>query len=211
MIEDTRSEHVHVDQPSVHWTQTSQSTNDFLTKNCEENSSKNLSSARIFPVIEGIPSKKTQISYQRCFNHFLDRIKIHDLQVLLDFSQKVIKQMIVDYILYLRDERKLSRATIIINLSAILHFFQINNDEFTLTLRNFRIHLPSDESIKEDRPYTIEEIRQVYNECDLRSRSIILLLCSSGMRMGALHSLQIGHVHQLDHGSKCNCLCWNKG
>jgi hypothetical protein len=136
MIEDkiVRPEYEHVDQSnSAHLAQQPppQST-DLEFKNSK--SAKNW--AKIFPVIEGISSKKTQISYQRCFNHFLDRIKIHDLQVLLDFSQKMIKQMLVDYILYLRDERKLSRATIIINLSAILHFFQINNDEFTPQLRD---------------------------------------------------------------------------
>ena len=181
------AEEIHVDQPA-HWT--------------AQRHPQSTINKKIYPVIEGISSIKTRKSYQRCFNHFLNHIKIHDLQVLLDFSQKVIKQMMVDYILYLRDEKKLSRATIIINLSAILHFFQINNDEFTLTLRNLRIHLPSDESVKEDRPYTIEEIGQVLNECDLRSKSIILLLCSSGMRMGALHLLQIGHLNHDNAGTK---------
>lgn len=121
---------------------------------------------RIYPLSEGLQSPRTVDAYERCFNHFLDHIKIHDLQVLLDFSPKVIKQMIVDYVLVLRDERRLSRASIIVHLSAILHFFQINNDDFNLTIRNFRIHLPSDESTNdEDRPYTTEEIgRQGYLE-----------------------------------------------
>jgi Phage integrase, N-terminal SAM-like domain len=107
---------------------------------------------KIFLITEGIRSKKTQITYQRYFNHFLDHIKIHDFEVLLNFSPKVIKQMLVDYILYLRDEKNLSRSTISGYLAAILHFFQINNDEFTLTIRNFKIHLPSDDSISGDRP-----------------------------------------------------------
>ncbi|MGH9985401.1 MAG: tyrosine-type recombinase/integrase, partial [Nitrososphaeraceae archaeon] len=153
---------------------------------------------RIYPITEGIQSSKTKIVYQRCFNHFLNKIKIHDLQVLLDFSPKVIKQMIVDYVLYLRDERKLSRTSIKVHLAAILHFFQINNDDFMLTLRNFRIHLPSDESIKEDRPYTTEEIGRVLEECDVRSKVMILLMASTGMRMGALHSLQICDLTKIE-------------
>ena len=93
---------------------------------------------RIYPISEGIRSPKTVVVYQRCFNHFLDYIKIHDLQVLLDFSPKVIKQMIVDYVLYLRDEKpgkRLSRGSIKVHLAAILHFFQINNDDFNLTTK----------------------------------------------------------------------------
>lgn len=142
MIED--SGQYHVDQSDALMVQTPQSTisNKVLSHSHFPEHNLGSGKVKIYPVIEGIQSKKTQISYQRCFNRFLNHIKIHDLQVLLDFSQKVIKQMLVDYILYLRDERKLSRPSIIIHLSAILHFFQINNDEFTLTIRNLKIHLP---------------------------------------------------------------------
>jgi integrase len=132
------------------------------------------------------------VVYQRNFNRFLKHIKIHDLEVLLDFNQKVIKEMIIDYILYLRDERKIANRSIKVHLSAILRFFQKNNDDFNLRINNFDIHLPHDDSINEDRPYTVEEILQILQgQSDLRSKMIILLLCSTGMRIGALHSLQI--------------------
>ena len=151
--------------------------------------------SRIYNVTAGIPSKQTRIVYQRYFNRFLDHIKIKDLQVLLDFSPKVIKQMIADYILYLHDERNVQRDSIKVQLAAILRFFQNNNDEFHLTTRNFQRDLPPDESTSvygDDRPYTTEEIAQtiLQSNCDLRTRVAILLLCSSGMRIGALHSLQ---------------------
>src|SRR5919106_1001906 len=160
------------------------------------------SSVRIYPISEGIQSDQTKIIYERCFNRFLNHIKIHDLQVLLDFSPKVIKQMLVDYMLYLRDERRISRTSIKVYLTAILHFFQINNDDFNLTMKNFRIHLPSDESvIDEDRPYSTEEIGRGLGECDVRSKVMILLMASTGMRMGALHSLRIGDLTNLEFQS----------
>jgi integrase len=155
---------------------------------------------RIYPVTEGLQSIKTQESYEKCFKQFLNYIKICDKQVLLDFSPKVIKQMIIDYIIWSRDEKpgkKLSRASIKVHLAAILRFFQINNDDFNLTTRNFRLHMPSNELIKDDRPYTTDEIRQVIEECDLRSKAIILILCSTGMRKGALHSMRIGHLTEM--------------
>jgi hypothetical protein len=43
---------------------------------------------RIYPVTEGINSPYSQDVYQRAFNRFLSHIKIHDKQVLLDFSRK---------------------------------------------------------------------------------------------------------------------------
>ncbi|MGI0042377.1 MAG: tyrosine-type recombinase/integrase [Nitrososphaeraceae archaeon] len=153
---------------------------------------------RIYDVTDGIPSNQTREVYQRYFNRFLDYIKIKDRQVLLDFSPKVIKQMIADYILYLHEKRNVKRDSIKVQLSAILRFFQINNDEFHLTTRNFQRDLPPNESTSspygDDRPYTTEEIALTLQSCDLRTRVAILLLCSSGMRIGALHSLQIGDL-----------------
>jgi len=162
---------------------------------------------RIYPITEGVDSPKTKITYTKCFNHFLDFIKINDLQVLLDFSPKVIKQMIIDYILYLRDEKpgkKLAKSSIKVHLAAILHFFQINNDDFNLTLRHFKMRLPSDNTsaVNEDRPYTREEIDQVLqNGCnsDLRNKVVILLLCGSGLRRGAIFSLRIENLIPLEY------------
>jgi integrase len=161
---------------------------------------------RIYPVTEGVQSVQTADVYERYFNHFLDHIKIHDLQLLLDFSPKVIKQMLIDYILYLRDEKpgkKLAKSTIKVHLSAILYFFQINNDDFNLTLRNFRIHLPSDEvtiAKDDDRPYNPEEIDKVLRDCnDLRSKVAVLLLCSTGMRVGSIPLLRMEDLTKIEY------------
>ncbi|MFY9966573.1 MAG: hypothetical protein WAU25_08790 [Nitrososphaeraceae archaeon] len=59
---------------------------------------------RIFPVTEGTQSKKTEVVYRRIFSNFLNHIKIHDLEVLVDYSKtrpQIIKEMLVDYFLYL--------------------------------------------------------------------------------------------------------------
>ena len=138
----------------------------------------------------------------RNFKRFENYIKIHDLDVLLDFNQKVIKEMVIDYIVYLRDEREITNRSIRY-LSAILRFFQKNNDDFTLRITNFDIDLPHDDTINEDRPYNVEEIRQILGgqstAIDPRSKMIVLLLCSSGMRIGALHSLQYCDLTEMQY------------
>ncbi len=157
---------------------------------------------RIFDVTEGIRAKKTVVTYKRIFKNFLKHIKINDLEVLLDYSRtrpKIIKEMLIDYILYLRDEKpgkKLARSSIKVHIAAVLHFFQINNDDFNLTMRHFRMHLPSDEFDyrNDDRAYSHKEISQILKVSDVRVRMMILLLCSSGMRVGALRTLQIGDL-----------------
>jgi integrase len=178
-----------------------------LTKEQEQQQSPNVKDftlgskqPRIYPVTEGIQSKHTRLAYQQNFDRFLNKISIHDRQVLLDFSPKVIKQIIIDYIRYLSEEKGIRRNSIKTQIAPIIHFFKINNDDFNLRMDNFKLHLPPDEGpVNEDRPYTTEEIAQVIRVCgsDPRTRVAILLLCSSGMRLGALHSLQIGDLTRI--------------
>lgn len=171
---------------------------DISAQNHAQKNSSDYRQPRIYGVTEGIQSKHTRIIYQQNFDRFMDKINIHDLQVLLDFSPKVIKQIIIDYILYLSEEKKIRRDSIKTQIAPIIHFFRINNDDFNLRTDNFKLHLPPDESINEDRPYNTEEIGQIIREADLRSKVAILLLSSTGMRMGALHSLQIGDLTKLN-------------
>jgi integrase len=65
---------------------------------------------------------------------------------------------------------------------------------FSLTSKSFRIHLPSDDSVNEDRPYTVEEIAQILQYCDFRSKVVFLLLASTGMRRGAVRLLRISDL-----------------
>jgi hypothetical protein len=43
-----------------------------------------------------------------------------------------------------------------------------------------------EQKLNEDRCYTREEILRLFNVCDLRMKMIVLLMTSSGMRIGAL-------------------------
>jgi integrase len=126
----------------------------------------------------------------------MEHIKINDLRVLLEYSPKIIESFIIDYVKHLRDSEKLKRMSIEVHIAAILHFFDMNDFPISIASRKkFKRFLPPDESTYEDRPYTTEEIRQILDKCyDERSRVIILLMVSTGMRIGAIHSLQIGDL-----------------
>ena len=63
-----------------------------------------------------------------------------------------------------------------------------------LNKRKIRRYFPSDESINDDRPYTNDEIQRIRSVCDLRSKAMVLLMGSSGVRICALSSMQIGHL-----------------
>ena len=134
----------------------------------------------------GHRSPQTANKYRVNFNHFLDYIKIHDLDVLLDLGKEAIQELVMKYTMSLRDnvEKKYSRGTENNRIAPILYF--LDNNDIELNRRMIRRYYPSDESTYDDRPYTHEEI-QVLSVCDLHGRVIILLLASSGLRIGALH------------------------
>ncbi len=161
--------------------------------------SRQQSNPGIYPVTEGIQSPHTLIAYRRNFKHFLDYIKIHDTEVLLECNPKIIESFIIDYIRHLRDSEELKHMSIEVHLAAILHFSDMNDFPISIASRKkFKRFMPPDESTQEDRPYTTEEIHQILDKCnDERSKVIILLMVSTGMRIGAIHTLQIGDLTKM--------------
>lgn len=152
---------------------------------------------RIFLVTEGHRSKKTEDKYRVGFQHFLDYIRISDLDILLDLGRNAIQELVIKYILSLRDnsDKKYSRSTVNVYCSSILYFFE--NNDIVLNRRMIKRYYPSDESTPygDDRPYTPEEIQKVLDSgIDLRTKAMIYLLTSSGVRIGALHTMQIGDL-----------------
>jgi hypothetical protein len=78
-------------------------------------SNSNISSKRlIFQVDEGHRSQYTATKYRVDFKHFLDYIRIHDREVLLDLGKEVVQELVIKYTLSLRDnpEKKYSRSTV---------------------------------------------------------------------------------------------------
>jgi integrase len=51
--------------------------------------------------------------------------------------------------------------------------------------------------VANDRPYNRDEIARMLEKADQRSRIIILLMCSSGLREGAIHLLKLSHLEKL--------------
>ena len=119
---------------------------------------------RIYSVTDGLKSKQTAKVYRSTFKEFIKYLQNVDLRVLLDF--------------------RLDICSVQVHYSAIHHFFEIN--DVALNSRKIKKFLPSNDSYREDRPYSIEEISRMLGKCDIRQRVIILLLASTGMRVGAV-------------------------
>lgn len=56
--------------------------------------------------------------------------------------------------------------------------------------------------VTKDRAYKRDEIKRMLDIADIRMKSVILLLASSGMRIGALPELQMKHFSKIKPDSK---------
>ena len=135
--------------------------------------------------INSIRSEETKIKYKYCLNDFVNFIGTDNL---LDIA---IEQSVIDYIANMRD-RQLSSKTIDVRLSAIYHFYAMND----VTLNKVKIgkFKPEQTRTKKDRAYSHEEIGKMLQNSELRMKICILLMASSGLRLGALPDLRLRNI-----------------
>src|SRR6476660_1471093 len=74
-------------------------------------------------------------------------------------------------------------------LAAVTHFFSIN--DIVLNRKKIKKFMSESENKYEYRSYTIEEISRLFEISSEREKAIILILASTGMRVGAIHPLQL--------------------
>src|SRR5918994_1368971 len=155
---------------------------------------------RIYLTDDGLTSNYTKYTYHNTFDYFIKTtVKNKDLRALLDTKQSVIESKIIDHIRYLHEVRHLSYLSIQTHLSGILRFFAMN--DYHLNIKKIRRFLPEDivsELYTKDRPYSVKEIEQILLKCDVRSRAMVLIMSSTGMRIGGLRELRIGDIRKID-------------
>jgi integrase len=145
----------------------------------------------IYSVTDGLSSSYTKREYRRNFKRFLDRWKMspEDLLNQARENPRLTESTIINYIRHLAEEEKLMHKTIHVHCYAIFHFLEMN--DINLNKKKIKRFVPPDESSQDDRAYTHDEIANILLKCDDRTRVIILLMVSTGMRVGAIHVLQI--------------------
>ncbi len=108
-------------------------------------------------------------------------------------NPRLIEKKIIEFILYLREQGK-SCSAIRNYLTPIKSFYKIN--DVVLNDRKILKFLPEQLKVGNDREYTHEEISKMLEIADERMRAVILLLSSSGIRIGAIPTLTLGNLQE---------------
>jgi integrase len=135
-------------------------------------------------------TKKIYENYIKSFMKFCNVTKFSDLLTKIEPQKQIIK-----YLISLR-ERGLAFNSLSIYLKAIYHFYEMND----IILNKKKINMFKGEFSRKvvDRAYTHEEIKKILDVSDLRMKSIILLMASAGMRIGAISLLKLRNLEKID-------------
>jgi integrase len=99
-----------------------------------------------------------------------------------------VEQHVIEFVIFLKKQGK-TFAAIHNYVSAICKYYKMN-DVF-LNTNKINQYLPEFRKSKKDRGYTHAEIQRLLDIVDERNRTIILLLASTGMRIGAIPGLRL--------------------
>jgi site-specific recombinase XerD len=158
--------------------------------------SEQVSSIAYHNFINTCRSAATQKCYQKSLEYFMKFLKVDNWDKLLESDPKIIQRNICDYIMFMRS-KNLAPKSIGLYVAAIRKFYDMN-DIVTLNWKKIHSFEPEPELRSEDRPYTHQEIATLLTKAPPRDRAIILLMASSGMRVGAIPYLQVRDLQPID-------------
>jgi len=153
-----------------------------------------------------IKSPRTLDPYERRLCNFLSYAKMSCDQFVSMAKKNPARaeRMLIEYSVKDKDrlfekdqERKLAACTIVNRLKPVKLLLDINDVE-KIKWKKIKRFLPTPRRFAMDRAPTLEEIRRIYNVCDLRGKAMLLLLLSSGIREGALETLSIKDLQPVE-------------
>ena len=137
--------------------------------------------------------------YLQYHNNNNNNTNLKDYDSLLKIDKETTFNMIRDFIVFQRKTKLRSRSRINIHLAAIRLFYSVNRyegiiDWFTLA----RFKGKERKRMVNDKSYTRQEISKLLEFADLRMKVAILVMVSTGIRVGGLACLKIKDLEYIE-------------
>ena len=138
----------------------------------------------------GFKAEATKDTYIKKLRQFLNRFNLTPDQF-LELAKKQPKDAEKIILTYIAERRgEVSGSTIRALKESVKAFLLMNDVENGINWTKISRIMPHARKVGQDRAPTIDEIRQILDNCNLRMKTIVLLLLSSGMRVGAFDDLK---------------------
>jgi len=147
-----------------------------------------------------IKSPKTRTNYIQSLKYYMkfSRVENYD-DLLINADPKDIQRNIIMFIEFCKN-KGLSSSTIKGYTASIKHFYESNDIE-GLKWRKIIAHHPADQKVIDDRAYTHDELFKMISIANLRDKAIVLLMCSCGLRVDAVHPLRIKDLTSVEYNN----------
>ena len=145
--------------------------------------------------INSIRSEVTKKQYDYLLKKYMKYQHFDTIDELLPKDHKLIETDIIRYIVWLKQDQKLSSISISQYVAAIIHFYAMND----IVLNRKKIGRYVGDYIKthKDRSYTYSEISQLLHFSDERAKALVLLLASTGVRIGSVPGICLRHLKRI--------------
>lgn len=149
--------------------------------------------------VNSLHTECTKRNYIHCFSkYYLPRPENKGLTLdqILQKDVKAIEYEIIDTIDYMKGTLGLSFSSITLFTASVIYFFEIND----VIINTKKINKFKGENIAkfEYRSYSIEEVSILLSVCDERGKAAVLLMASTGMRVGDLLDTKLKHLKRID-------------
>ena len=147
---------------------------------------------------KGFRSEATRYSYLKKLREFLSfsGLSADEVIAIALSDPKRLEGLIGEYVGYLKC-RNVSGSTIRQGVQAVKHLLVMNDSETSISWYKLSKLMPPARKVGLDRAPTKEEIRRLLEYADIRMRALILLLVSSGIRIGSVEHLKWKHVEEV--------------
>jgi hypothetical protein len=148
--------------------------------------------------INAIRSPSTKAGYRRSLRRYMRHHKILNTDDLLNHeyqsNPRLIESQLIDYIMFLRNDG-VGYSTIRFLIEPIITFYQLN--DVMINKKKVNRYLPEYKKVVKDNAYSTEQIQKALQNAGQRMRMIILILTSTGCRIGALPLLKLGDLTKI--------------
>jgi integrase len=162
--------------------------------------------------VEACDSPKTLDNYQKYLRQFMNHYGIgpdtsklkfkESIPIIQEHCQEILKESpedltnrIIDYLVYCSKQGLVKGY--ITGIKSALKLFLSMNDVILNWDKINKFNKGSD-SIHEYEPYTEEQIEKMLPYCNQRTRIVITMMWSSGIRIGGFEGLKVKHLKEID-------------
>ena len=134
----------------------------------------------------------TKSSYSHYLKKYVELTGLTD--PLSETNPRLIEQQIIKFIIDLKNKNK-SHSAIRNYTNAVFAFYKIN--DVMLNTTKIMKFMPEDKRVKKDRAYAHQEISKLLEIAEDRFKVIILLMASSGIRVGSIPDLRLRNLDNM--------------